>query len=262
MRWLGVLVAVSVAPAANAGSASDPAFLGIGMVNATPGCAVDSIMQSSAAEDAGLRIGDVIIAIDGAPTPACDPLRAAITAHMLGDTIRLDLHRGFGRMVVKATLTSRSEVLHRRFVGRALEGVDSEDGSGFDGELRGRTMLIGWFDLPRCAGCAAVFDRLDTRLRARLGEAAPRLLAMASAPADRAAALRKSFTASVPLTITDDNAYTQFVQRDNERVEVMVIDSRGTVRFATPIAPDDDDLDAALDEVIAAAEQAEHTRRR
>ena len=40
----------------------------------------------------------------------------------------------------------------------------------------------------------------------------------------------------------------------------MVIDCRGVVRFVAPIAPDADDLDAALDEVLAAAEQAEHAR--
>ena len=39
----------------------------------------------------------------------------------------------------------------------------------------------------------------------------------------------------------------------------MVVDCRGIVQFVAPIAPDSDDLDAALDELLAAAEQAART---
>ena len=42
----------------------------------------------------------------------------------------------------------------------------------------------------------------------------------------------------------------------------LVIDCRGVVRLVAPIAPDADDIDAATDEVLAGAEQAEHARTR
>lgn len=266
MRWLGVLIAVSIAPAATAGRASDPAFLGIGMHDNAPGCRVDQVIQSSAADDAGLRIGDVIVAIDDNPTQACQVLTNGIIAHSLGDTVRLDLHRGYGRMVVKATLTSRSEVLHRRFVGRPIDGFDAtgEDGSPFElSELHGRPTVIGWFDVHHCVGCAAIFDQIETRLHARMGDSAPRLLAITGGSPDNLKTLRASFASSVSLAIADEESpYVLFASGDPGRVHLMVLDTRGTVRFATPIAPDDDDLDAALDEVIAASEQAEHARRR
>jgi hypothetical protein len=37
----------------------------------------------------------------------------------------------------------------------------------------------------------------------------------------------------------------------------MVLDRTGVVRFIAPISPDDDAADAAIDDVLAAAEQAE-----
>ena len=48
---------------------------------------------------------------------------------------------------------------------------------------------------------------------------------------------------------------------EDERVFFMVIDGHGVVRFVAPLAPNADDLDAALDDLLAAAEQAEHARR-
>lgn len=41
------------------------------------------------------------------------------------------------------------------------------------------------------------------------------------------------------------------------RVYFMVLDRTGVVRFIAPISPDDDAADAAIDDVLAAAEQAE-----
>ncbi len=235
------------------------------MQDAPPGCAVTNVTQGSAADDAGLRLGDLIIAMDGAPTGDCNALKAHILAHAFGDTIRLDLRRGIGRMVIQPILTTRAEVLHRQFVGRTLDSTDVRDGdngASYDlGDQRG-PLVIGWFDIHRCAGCAAVFDRLDTRLRARLRDGAPRLLAV-TAYGDDISALRKAFASSVPIALADsDNPALVLAHEDGERVYFMVVDNRGTVRFVTPIVPDADDIDAALDEVLAAAEQAEHARRR
>jgi hypothetical protein len=267
VRWLGVLVAVLITSSAEAGQASDPAFLGVGMDPGaqTGGCPITSIVPGGAAEAAGLRIGDVVLAIDGNPTPMCASLSAGIVAHALGDTVRIDLHRGFGRIAVKATLTSRSDVLHRQFVGRSLDGTDAvyEDGATIDlGDLRGRPAVIGWFDLHHCAGCAAVFDRLDTRLRGERGDAAPRMIAVTESNGDDLRVQRKTFSASVPLALAAQTPLTRLLIEDPLRVQLMVLDGRGTIRFVTPISPDDDDLDAVLDEVLAAAEQAEHARRR
>src|SRR5262245_43818171 len=66
VRWLGLLVMMS-ASVAHAAPSSNPAFLGIEMQGQGVGCQVREITACSPAKDAGLRFGDVITAMDGAP---------------------------------------------------------------------------------------------------------------------------------------------------------------------------------------------------
>jgi hypothetical protein len=71
---------------------------------------------------------------------------------------------------------------------------------------------------------------------------------------------RWSFNASVPLAIASATAFQELAIDDPARIHFMVIDCRGIVRFVAPIAPDSDDIDAAVDEVLAAVVQAERLR--
>ena len=72
-------------------------------------------------------------------------------------------------------------------------------------------------------------------------------------------ALRKEFTSGIALAATDEDTLDELAFEDADHfIYFMVIDARGVVRFVTPVAPDADDLDAAIDEVLAAAVQAEH----
>jgi hypothetical protein len=64
----------------------------------------------------------------------------------------------------------------------------------------------------------------------------------------------------VALAVADMDLFEHLALKDSERISFMVIDCRGVVRFVAPIAPEADDLDAALDDILAAAEQAEHQR--
>ena len=60
----------------------------------------------------------------------------------------------------------------------------------------------------------------------------------------------------VPLALADQVVYDELTVPDGERINFMVIDCRGVVRYVAPIAPNGDDTDAAIDELFAAAEQA------
>jgi hypothetical protein len=65
----------------------------------------------------------------------------------------------------------------------------------------------------------------------------------------------------VPLARPSGALVNDWTLFENERVHFMVVDCRGDVQFIAPIAPDDDDLDASLDNLFAAAEQAQRARR-
>src|SRR4051812_15888080 len=194
VRWLLIVVGLALASPVHAGAPSNPAFLGISMEDARrrvalDGCWIEGVTPSSAAEAAGLRVADVIQALDGVPTASCTQLSAEIIAHAPGDMVHLDVMRGAGRITVRATLSTRAEILHARLVGRPLESIDAvdvDDRSQFDlADLRGDTTILAWFDVKRCADCVSLIRRLGDLVDApRKAGSAPRLLAITSGNID------------------------------------------------------------------------------
>jgi hypothetical protein len=275
VRWLPVIALVVAASSASAATISDPAFLGIGMDDAPGFCSIGNITPASPAQDAGLIFGDAIYAMDGQPVgqgagSPCTNLTNQIVEHRAGDQIKLDVRRGGSRLQITATLSTRAEVLHRRFVGEHMLRTDladvDDDKQTYDlGAHRGHTTIVGWFMLDRCTNCARVFDRISDGIRTRLKSSGtpPSVLAVtAAAPLDRLASVRKSFTAQVSLAVAEPDVFDALALKDSLRISFMVIDCRGVVRFVAPIAPDADDLDAAVDDILAAVEQAEYQRNR
>ena len=274
MRWV-LVTALVIAPtiAAAAPQQSNPAFLGVGFDQNT--CMVDSVTPGGAASNAGIESGDVIVAFEQQPVSSqlpCDQLIPLIVAHHPGDRVRLDVIRANRPIVVTVTLSSRAEVVQKRIGSHIAPTVlvDADDvRHSYDlSEHHDQTTIVGWF-AKGCSSCATVFDRLHDRLRKRLRGTAPTILAVESyngALKDEdevkkdLAALRKDFSSSVPLAVADERTVDVMSMLDKDRVFLMVIDCRGIVQLVAPVAPDADDFDAALDDVLAAAEQAEHAR--
>jgi peroxiredoxin len=267
-----------VAGAAPARPASNPAFLGIRMKDHGLGCLVDGVTTGSAAQDAGLHEWDLILAIDGVRTSSCSTVRSVILGNAPGHVVHIDVRRGAEHLQLQAPLSTRAEVLHRRLVGHTMEStevIDADDARrSYDlADTRGKTVVVGWFMLDRCTGCSAVFDRINDALARRLeGTNVPVVLAVspepvrvnvvASSAVKTVHSLRKEygFSTTVPLALASDATFEELAIDDPERIHFMVIDCRGVVRFVAPIAPGSEDLEAAIDEVLAAAEQAEYAR--
>jgi hypothetical protein len=275
VRWSGLVLASVLASTASAAPSSNPAFLGIGMDPLPPlGCSISNITPDSPAEDAGLRFGDVIVAIEGARifngpgSQPCNVLRDAIMAHRPGEVVKLDVRRGSSNVVINASLSTRADILHRRLVGKRLMptelvDLDNTERSVDLADQRGQTSVVGWFSLEGCVGCGAVFDRVADGIRERLADARPAMFAV-TAPSTRGnlQSMRKTFTSTVPIAIAEQTEFDDLALKDTDRVNFMVIDCRGVVRFVAPIAPGAEDIEAAVDEVLAATEQAEHLRTR
>jgi hypothetical protein len=265
VRWL-LFIAVIGSAASAAPIHSNGAFLGIGPFGPGPdGCMIEGVSPGGAAADAGMHSGDLVLAIDAVPLDvnrSCDQLVDAIKAHTPGDVVRLDLARGSQRVVLSATLTTQADVLQKK-VGQRLVSTDVVDVDDarrhFDlAERKSRTTVIGFF-LSQCSNCARVFEKVADGLKKRATAAV--VLGVTPRPSrDDVSLLRKSFTAQVPLAIIDNDTFEALSMNDQERVFFMVTDCKGIIRIVAPIAPESDDLEAAVDEVLAAAEQAEHTR--
>lgn len=278
MQKLGWIVASLVvsASAAHAKGASNPAFLGVGLGNTpAPGCHVSFVNEGSGAEQGGVHADDLIVAIDGVQVTSCGDLTAAITSKSPGDVVKLDVVRGTGHVALRPTLSSRADILHKRWVGRALDATevkDLDDGRVFElGDVNGHIVVLALFDVRSCGYCPTVVRRLADTI-GKLGKTSPiRLQAVTQGDYAQLASLRTSLAVGAPIAVAPLDFYQRAAITEGDRIHVMVIDGRGVVRFVTPIAvpvdvntgasdPDSDDLDAAIDEVLAAAQQAEHAR--
>ena len=258
---LRVVVIGSVLAAAwpaTAAPPSNPAFLGVmmpGGPTSDPGCIVTGVTAGGAAEAAHVMKLDVILAIDGARTASCTELTAQIIAHQPGDEVHLDILRGREHVQLRVRLQSRAEVLQRKYVGaplRELDVVDYDDAHEFDlGGLRGDTRVLAWFD-PRCDGCAPLIEKVASTAK---------VVAVTYVEHAEGGRGRLSMKLGVPVALLpSQDEFDAAAMNETDRAYFMVIDCHGIVRFVLPVVPDADDADAAVDEVLAAVEQAEHAR--
>jgi len=69
------------------------AYLGVQLADATGGAGVAQVRGDGPAGDAGLRVGDVVTAIDGKPVSSADQLVGAVDGHKPGDEVTLKVRR-------------------------------------------------------------------------------------------------------------------------------------------------------------------------
>lgn len=260
--WLGLLFSSASQAAPRQ---SNPAFLGIQMTDGPDGCVIEGVTAGGPASDARAEIGDTILAFDTIPLAQprpCDQLVANITTHAPNDRIRMDVERNTVHRTLSVTLSTRADVLQKR-VGRRVGTTDLIDVDDprhhYDLSDRGKTTVVGWFT-DRCSGCARVFDRVADGLKDRSKTNVFVLAVMPRGNKEQLDDLRKSFNSPVALAVADNDTFTALAMDEQDRAFFMVIDCKGITRLVTPVAPDSDDLDGAVDEVLAGAEQAEHTR--
>ena len=276
MHRLFGLALLFVASAASAKS-SNPAFLGVGMgdarVQIVPGsppivaCVIDTITKDSGAHVAGLRSSDIFVAIDGTSVPNCAALIVQIQAHESGDTVKIEVRRNSVLTTITAKLNSRADVLRQRVVGQPLPittlvRVDNETTS--DLASRGKTTIVGWFDQHNCIGCDTVFGSIEQWSRTKSTRASSISVVGATAgnrsksvPENVEALKQYQRAFDVPLLVADQETFSALSISDTDRIHFMVIDCRGIVQYAAPLAPDADDKTAVLDELYAAVEQTQ-----
>jgi serine protease DegQ len=95
------------------------AYLGVGVNQVTPelaeafglpvdeGVVVEQVFHGSGAEEAGLRGGDVIVEVEGEPTPAVEDLYARLRDFQPGDRVTVVVARGDDRESLEVTLGER-----------------------------------------------------------------------------------------------------------------------------------------------------------
>ncbi|MDO7596684.1 MAG: DegQ family serine endoprotease [Pseudomonadota bacterium] len=128
------------------------ANLGVQMQDVTPelasafnlssdkGAVVTRILEGSAADEAGLKVGDVIIAIDGYHLVNADTLRNSIGLLVVGQTIKLDILREGKSKQLTATVKESKQAMIQATVHPKLSGAtfgDIEPSSPYYGQIDG-----------------------------------------------------------------------------------------------------------------------------
>jgi S1-C subfamily serine protease len=79
-------------------------FLGIGVQGHPLGCIIINVQPRSAADEAGIEIGDVILSIGGKNVRSFEELTAEIAKYKPGEEIAMELFRGGDREPLKIKL--------------------------------------------------------------------------------------------------------------------------------------------------------------
>jgi putative serine protease PepD len=83
------------------------AYLGVGIATASNGVRVTDVRTGTPASQAGLKVGDVITAVDGTKVTQAAQLGTAIDAKKPGDTVSITYVRGGKTATVQAKLANR-----------------------------------------------------------------------------------------------------------------------------------------------------------
>jgi putative serine protease PepD len=88
------------------GPAARLGVTGADAADGSPGASVVAVAPGSPADEAGLRLGDRVVRLDGVDVTDAPSLAAAVRAHRAGDVVELVVVRGGRELTFKATLGS------------------------------------------------------------------------------------------------------------------------------------------------------------
>lgn len=95
------------------------AYLGVSLISLSPelrehfgapkdaGVMVESVQNDSPADKAGVKVGDIVLSIDGDDVKSSGDLRKGLRDKKEGDSVRLEVLRGRARQTIVATVKER-----------------------------------------------------------------------------------------------------------------------------------------------------------
>ncbi|HXG08705.1 MAG TPA: PDZ domain-containing protein [Gemmataceae bacterium] len=131
---IGVLsVAARAVPVGRTPPPTNPSggYLGVGLDPEAEGARISQVMPGSAAEKAGLKVNDIILAVDGEEVRDVDSLIALLQRHKPGDVVNLTVKRGDQELEMKATLGKRPASANRADFQNSLGSELSKRRTGF-----------------------------------------------------------------------------------------------------------------------------------
>jgi len=84
--------------------AAKQAYVGVQLARQVDGLRIVRVVRGSAAAKAGLKVGDVLVKLDGRRMVEVEELLRTVSSHKVGDTMKIEFRRGDKYMTVTATL--------------------------------------------------------------------------------------------------------------------------------------------------------------
>ena len=140
-------------------------YIGVGLVNLSPelrehfgapkdaGVLVESVQDDSPADKAGIRVGDIVLAVDGKDVQSSADLRGALREKKAGETVRIEALRGRSRQTFVTTVKERETP-------RVFQ-LDELQGAIGTPEWRARIERLG----GDCGDLQSRIKELETRLK-------------------------------------------------------------------------------------------------
>ncbi len=143
-------------------------------LDVTQGVYVDSLLPNSAALNAGVRQGDVILEVDGAEVNTASALQEAIALKRPGDVVELTIRRDGDNIGIPVTLTNRSgntEIVSREvssleeMLGARFETLSEEEAAeeGLEGGVKVVDLLPGLLSQETTMREGFIITRIDNR---------------------------------------------------------------------------------------------------
>ena len=131
-------------------------FLGIQMADSEEKIVLEEVVPNSAADKGGLKVGDVILAVDGEAVSKNQELIDILSEHIPGDSLILDIEREDSKFSTRVTLLGESSMqgpdMMPMHIADSFDGGKSEIHSGFKEAIAHDARVIA----AECGG--PVFD--------------------------------------------------------------------------------------------------------
>src|SRR5262249_2628786 len=119
------------------------------------GLLVSSVEDGSPADKAGIKVGDIIVGIDGKDVESSGDLRRGLRDKKEGDSVRVEVLRGRARQTLVTSVVEREP--RRLFVPDVIEGLGRDFGGP---EWKARIETLG-----DCATLQSRIKELESRLK-------------------------------------------------------------------------------------------------
>lgn len=234
-KTLPVLALLLLLPGLAGGAKAARPWIGIAVERGDKGVRVTEALAGTPAARAGLRAGDVVLAIDGTAVSLPDELIWRVQERGVGQKVVLTVHRDGKRLQVELALEARPgelELVRDRLVGKrapdfSLAGIAGPTPTRLAG-LAGQVVLVDFW-ATWCGACRESLPRLLEWQRAY----GPRGLRLVGVSSEKPEVLRKFASGrELPFTVAVDPDDKVGATYHVPAIPMLVvIDRAGVVRF-------------------------------